>query len=513
LSRYFVFFIGNEAKRISSGQTMRQLSLHNTPTWILLMPSVAAAAFIGAMSDPTPTPPNSTPQSTLHSAAQASLLPIDATSATMQTVALDASPPLKRAKYEPARGAYLGAALDTSVLQGPDRKALLTAQVRDWEKQSGRKHALYLSFTQFPTAENVFPGWDSDPRGWLTTADFCDGVSQAGATPIVTLEPFGNPLQFSRDWKAGSPAYVATENFARGAGKWHKPLFIRFAHEMNGSWYPWAEWTDKNKNMTRDAGEDTGFTAEQYRKAYRNVARMFRRFAPNAALVWCPNVGLLGGPRRDVFRPFYPGDDVVDWVALDSYEKGWTMPMPGAKLWGGQFAHTLTHDIADDSTTPQNESVDFYKTFSEGRHKPLMLCETAASLSYRTDLDATSRGLINDEWKSGYWNPAEYGWMQGVYGTSQYSRASGRKLVAPIDQRFPSLKGIVWFQVAKHEWIPVEKTVGTRKQIIWFDDTPTDYRIGGGIDEKSVDFPFAQQEFDLYRGLTNNSYFLGNLAR
>lgn len=62
---------------------------------------------------------------------------------------------------------------------------------------------------------------------------------------------------------------------------------------------------------------------------------MFRQYAPNAALIWCPNSGLLGGERREVFTPWYPGDDVVDWVGMDTYERGFTMPMPGAHLWGG----------------------------------------------------------------------------------------------------------------------------------------------------------------------------------
>ncbi|MDH7896471.1 hypothetical protein NBU61_28315, partial [Escherichia coli] len=150
-----------------------------------------------------------------------------------------------------------------------------------------------------------------------------------------------------------------------------------------------------------------------YRQSYRNVAQMFRRYAPNVALVWCPNSGLLGGPRGDVFTPWYPGDDVVDWVGLDTYERGWTMPMPGAKLWGGQFAHTLTHDDADNSTTPQNESVNFYNTFAVKKRKPLMICETAATLSFRDDLPDDQRAAISTDWKSGYWNPSEYGWMQG----------------------------------------------------------------------------------------------------
>jgi hypothetical protein len=278
---------------------------------------------------------------------------------------------------------------------------------------------------------------------------------------------------------------------------------------MNGSWYPWSEWADKNRNQQRDPGEETGITSADYRTAYRNVALMFRKHAPNVALVWCPNSGLLGGERRDVFRPYYPGDDVVDWVGLDIYERGWTMPMPGARLWAGQYAHNLTRDAADDGNTETNESVNFYRTFVVEKKKPLMLAETSATLSYRTDLPVTQRATLNNQWKTGYWNKNEYGWMQGIYGTTYYK---DQELTYPIDREFPGVKAIVWFQIAKREWVPVQKTVGNKKEMVWFDNTHADYRIGGGAEENGPT-PFSSKELDLYRRLTNNSYFLSSVQK
>lgn len=409
----------------------------------------------------------------------------------------------QRAKYEPARGAYLGVALDYSNLQGAGAvRDKMTAAMQGWETEAGRKHAIYLQFLQFPYEDGRFPTWDTDPKGWATAADFCQAAAGIGGTPMLTLEPMQPALY--RQWQAGSPAYDATVGMAQSIGKWGKPIFIRFAHEMNGHWYPWDEWIDKNKNLRRDPGEDTGFTAADYHAAFRNVALVFRQFAPNAALVWCPNSGLLGGERRDVFRPFYPGDDVVDWVGLDVYERGWTMPMPGSKLWGGSFWLNLTHDMADDPKTPDpvNESVDFYKTFAS--RKPFMICETGATLSYRTDLTPDQRGPLTHSWKTGYWDDAEYGWMQAVYGTSDYR---DQKLLHPLDTDFPRIKAIVWFQIAKHEDIPVAKSVNGQDQIVWFNDGYADYRIGGSATENGPR-SFAPQEFALYRRLTASPYFL-----
>ncbi|RYG64571.1 hypothetical protein EON80_18995, partial [bacterium] len=170
--------------------------------------------------------------------------------------------PVKPGIYEPARGVYLGAALDTTEVKGEVIPAM-TAQMKRFNAEVGKPQALYMHFTQFPNLQGEFGTWTTDANGWIPPSKFAQATDAVGATPILTLEPF-QPRTFL-DWKPGSKAYEATKAFAMGAGAWKKPLFIRFAHEMNGSWYPWAEWTDLNQNMQRDYGEDTGFTAANYR--------------------------------------------------------------------------------------------------------------------------------------------------------------------------------------------------------------------------------------------------------
>ncbi len=411
--------------------------------------------------------------------------------------------PVKPALYQPKSGVYLGAALDTSEVAG-DATAYLARQMSDFNAQAGRKQALYLHFLQFPNLQGEFSTWNADANGWISARTFADATTKVGATPILTLEPFA-PHTFL-NWKPGSKSYEATKAFAQSAGAWGQPLFIRFAHEMNGSWYPWSEWNDLNKNMRRDAGEATGFSAANYVTMYRNVAQMFRQYAPNAALIWCPNSGLLGGEKRDVFRPYYPGDDVVDWVGLDIYERGWTMPKPGAHLWGGQFAHNLTHDMADDVNTPQNESVNFYQLYGQWKRKPIMICETSATLSFRSDLTMPQREQMSRDWRVGYWNPAEYGWIPAVYGTSDYT---AMKFLEPIDRKFPMIQAVVWFQIAKREFVPAQKPDG---KFAWFENEWADYRIGGGADKTKVS-PFKQQEIDVYRALTKSPYFLSGVQK
>jgi beta-mannanase len=53
---------------------------------------------------------------------------------------------------------------------------------------------------------------------------------------------------------------------------------LRFAHEMNGNWYPWSEGVNGN-------------AAGQYVPAYRRVVTLFRSVGvTNVTWVWSPKV-------------------------------------------------------------------------------------------------------------------------------------------------------------------------------------------------------------------------------
>lgn len=76
---------------------------------------------------------------------------------------------------------------------------------------------------------------------------------------------------------------------------YNKPMFIRFANEMNVS----------------SLGDDP----ERYIEIFRNVANMVHEY-DNFAVVWSPNdLGALDRP----FEFFYPGDEYVDWVGVSMY--------------------------------------------------------------------------------------------------------------------------------------------------------------------------------------------------
>jgi len=197
------------------------------------------------------------------------------------------------------------------------------------------------------------PCW---PDGYYPLlADLLDRLRQRGVIPLL-------------DWASWSKCDASTENdadfslariiagqhdefirqFARDARNWGHPFFLRFDWEMNGDWYPWSE---------RINGNSPG----EFVQAWRHVHDIFTsEGATNVSWVWCVNTEYPGSiPIEDL----YPGDDYVDWLAVDGYN------------WGTQ---NPTHP-------------DTWKSFAEvfratydrlvrlSPNKPIMIAETASS--------------------------------------------------------------------------------------------------------------------------------------
>jgi beta-mannanase len=78
---------------------------------------------------------------------------------------------------------------------------------------------------------------------------------------------------------------------------------LRFAQEMNGRWYPWAESANGNR-------------AGQFATAWRQVHTIFDRAgASNVRWVWSPVAG-------DIPAELYPGAGAVDVLGLSGFVAG-----------------------------------------------------------------------------------------------------------------------------------------------------------------------------------------------
>jgi len=132
----------------------------------------------------------------------------------------------------------------------------------------------------------------------------------SGRVPNITWEPWlwsdQNKIHLA-DINAGTyDAYIT--KWGQDAAAWGRPVFVRWGHEFNGNWYPWAM-------------ANNGNSPETYVQAYRRVHDLVSAAgAANVIWVWCPNAASVPASAWNNPVAAYPGDSYVDWVALDGYD-------------------------------------------------------------------------------------------------------------------------------------------------------------------------------------------------
>ncbi|WP_052681280.1 glycoside hydrolase family 26 protein [Saccharothrix sp. ST-888] len=120
-----------------------------------------------------------------------------------------------------------------------------------------------------------------------------------GQVPMLSWVPEQAPL--ARIASGGEDAYLV--RFAQQVRSYQGPLVISFAPEMNGGWTAWGPGHA---------------TPADFVSAWRHIHDVFREQATtNVIWVWTPHVGDSGTPAA--LRPYYPGDDYLDWVGLIGY--------------------------------------------------------------------------------------------------------------------------------------------------------------------------------------------------
>lgn len=191
------------------------------------------------------------------------------------------------------------------------------------EKETGLAPQIVLFFLQWPADPDRISNRDEIAAFPLSSVE---AIWRRGAIPCVTWEPMyydpsGNEqmVGYQGILRGLYDPYLTA--FARQAGRWGKPLMIRFAHEMNLSRYHWGT----------DARAFGAKSPEIYRKMYRYVVSVFKREgATNVLWVFCPNAESIPNPRHDKtaswndVRRYYPGDQWVDVLGMDGYNWGTT---------------------------------------------------------------------------------------------------------------------------------------------------------------------------------------------
>jgi hypothetical protein len=200
-------------------------------------------------------------------------------------------------------------------------------QIDRYDRLMGRPPAIVSDYKQW----DVVPFERSELRA----------IWSRGAVPMITWEPMsyhGRHYPLRAIARGRFDGYVRRS--ARQAAAWGRPILLRFAHEMNGDWYPWGVG---------------GNSAHAYKVAWRHVVRIFRRTgADNVKWVWAPNVDQGGGHP---FAGLFPGNRWVDWVGLDGFNWGY-----GGSFYS--FRRIFSHS---------------YGVLSRLSDRPMMIAETGAA--------------------------------------------------------------------------------------------------------------------------------------
>jgi hypothetical protein len=171
-------------------------------------------------------------------------------------------------------------------------------------------------------------------------------LSAAGRLPMMTWEPWNHTTPSANPYSLQAIAAGQFDSYLSAQGKAlaavGAPVAVRFAHEMNGFWYPWGQGVNGN-------------TAADYVAAYRHVHDVVTAAgATNVVWVWSPITVIA---RPDVpLAPLYPGDDVVDWVGLSVYFSSptarYTAEVPSTIVEIDGFAPTKPLYVAETSVLP-----------------------------------------------------------------------------------------------------------------------------------------------------------------
>ncbi len=164
----------------------------------------------------------------------------------------------------------------------------------------------YTPIENFATATGVEPNIALYYSGWGEPfqATFARQAVRHHAVPLVQIEPGTTRLREIAD--GGYDAYLgsyatAVASFGRQTGH---GVIIGFAHEPNGSWYPWGY----------------GHAAPRvWVAAWRHIVNIFRQQGAYD-VTWLWTINIIDA-RHGIAAPgpWWPGPKYVTWVGIDGY--------------------------------------------------------------------------------------------------------------------------------------------------------------------------------------------------
>lgn len=211
-------------------------------------------------------------------------------------------------------------------------------------------------------AVGEYPSMVATYKDWKSSFNAAEvqAVYDAGSQPMITWEPWDAAVgganqptyNLATIYNGQHDAYIDSWINSIKAQSTPKPILLRFAHEMNGDWYPWGYQVNGNSIGTYDSVNHR--SNGDYAKAWRYVHDKFTAAGiDNTKVQWvfAPNATSASGID---FYNFWPGADYVDYNGLDGFNWGthqtWSTWQGPWDVLGGGLWH-LNND-ADVSGKP-----------------------------------------------------------------------------------------------------------------------------------------------------------------
>jgi hypothetical protein len=189
----------------------------------------------------------------------------------------------------------------------------------DWARSVGAKPQIVAKFESFSRRRSIDP--------YLQEAE-----RQGTASVMISWEPWRpvpaalgltaqqRPQRGYRNVDVARGAWDSyIKSFAESLTRFPGPVLLRYAHEMNGFWYPWSH------------------DASGYVRAWRRIVRIFRAAgARNVRFVWSANPNLYQLPRERLrnLRRYWPGSRYVDAIGSTMINFGGEKHYSVARLSG-----------------------------------------------------------------------------------------------------------------------------------------------------------------------------------
>ena len=158
-----------------------------------------------------------------------------------------------------------------------------------------------------PALWSVWSSWGGTDAAFPKS--FFDGLQARGSVPMVIWQPT-NPANdadssysYSSIINGSHDAYIRA--WAKAAKAWGHTVILRFAHEMNGSWFPWGACRFNN-------------SAPKFVTMWRHVWTIFHNVgATNVKFFWNPNSQAVH--ECGTYAALYPGDKYVTYAGFSAF--------------------------------------------------------------------------------------------------------------------------------------------------------------------------------------------------